>query len=141
MRETSMPTGAVSQLCRKQLGKLRAEAEPILFRAAEVGARAAAQERADKFVAAARDAIASWPEKKPWIEDKERKAASKQVRACLTGPPLFAERPAAAQAPVAAERRRSDVFTLQARQCTLQKADTSLHNHLAKRLLAAARKH
>ena len=72
-------TDAVLRGCRKQLEKLRAEAEPILFRAAEVGTRAAAQERADKFVAAARDAIASWPDKKPWIEDKERKAASKQV--------------------------------------------------------------
>ena len=59
--------------------KLRAEAEPILFRAAEVGARAAAQERADKFVAAARDAIGSWPDKKPWIEEKERKAVARQV--------------------------------------------------------------
>ena len=64
---------------RKQLEKLQAEGDPLLFRAEEVGARAAAQERADKFVAAARDAIASWPDKKPWIEDKERKAAAKQV--------------------------------------------------------------
>ena len=81
-----MLTSAVLQTGRKQLEKLRAEAEPILFRAAEVGARAAAQERGDKFVAAARDAIASWPDKKPWIDDKERKAVSKQVGACSTGP-------------------------------------------------------
>jgi len=86
MGMASMPTGAMSRARRKQLEKLRAEAEPILFRAAEVGARAAAQERADKFVAAARDAIASWPDKKPWIEDKERKAVSKQVGACSAGP-------------------------------------------------------
>ena len=32
-------------------------------------------------MAAARDAIAGWPDKKPWIDDKERKAASKQVGA------------------------------------------------------------
>ena len=70
---------------RKQLEKLKAEGDPVMFRAAEVSARAAALERADKFVAAARDAIANWPDKKPWIEEKERMAASKQVGArCRT---------------------------------------------------------
>ena len=72
---------------RKQLEKLKAEGDPIMFRATEVGARAAAQERADKFVAAAKDAITSWPDKKPWIDEKERKAASKQVGRPQSGPP------------------------------------------------------
>ena len=64
---------------RKQLKKLREMGDAMTFRAQELTARDAAQQRSAKFVSAAKETIAGWPTSKPWINETERGSMLKEV--------------------------------------------------------------
>jgi len=53
--------------------------DPIDFRRAEVGRRAALESKADKFVQLARGALDDWNKSKPWLNETERADFGKQV--------------------------------------------------------------
>ena len=73
-----------SPLDRKELQKLRDVGMPMSNRAAEVGAREAAQQRASKFVTAAKESLASWHINRHWIPESKSAAMLKQVRSACT---------------------------------------------------------
>ncbi len=65
--------------CRARLAKLRAVGDPIDFRRAEVGRRAAIAAKVAKFVTMAEGALESWPKTKPWLNATDLSAFAKEV--------------------------------------------------------------
>jgi len=64
---------------RGRLSELKKAGDPIHFRRAEVPRRAALEAKADKFAELAATALAAWPKDKPWLNETDTVAFSKQV--------------------------------------------------------------
>lgn len=70
---------------RGRLSELKKAGDPIHFRRAEVPRRAALETKADKFAELAANALAAWPKDKPWLNETDTAAFSKQVQISKTG--------------------------------------------------------